>query len=322
MDTEQKVAAGLIAARAVHFGACLLALGVVAFDQFIAAPALKGGSSNFAHHWRRSANRMFWLSLLFVLLSGVGWFALNAITMSGLPPRAALQPDVLKVVLTETHFGRLWELRDVLWIATVLAGGLLFERARGFALLVLTLVLAGSLAWAGHGTEGNPSGWHLAADLVHLVIGALWPVGLLPFLVLLAKLRKWEGPERWDVIAAVTRRFSATSLASVIVLTATGLINSLYLVGSPAHLFTTDYGKALTTKLAIFLVMIALGAMNLLRWKPRLSAAPDERAAQVAARLQRNVAIEIALGAIVVLVVGLLGLLPPAIDAITHHHHH
>jgi putative copper export protein len=257
-----------------------------------------------------------------VLLSGAGWFALNAITMSGLSPREAMQTEILKVVLTDTHFGKLWELRGALWIMTAFAAILLPARARRLALLCLTGALAGSLAWAGHGTEGNPAGWHLGADVVHLLIGGLWPAGLLPFLLLLTALRKSEGPEKWTAIAAVTRRFSAMSLASVILLSATGLINSLYLVGSPSHLLTTDYGKALTTKLVIFLMMIGLGAINLLRWKPRLSAAPDARAAHVAARLKRNVAIEFALGAIILVLVGLLGILPPAIDAMAHHHHH
>ena len=346
MDTGQQIAAGLIAARAVHFGACLLALGVVAFDQLIAGPGLRGVSSDFWHLWSRSANRMLGLSLAFALISGAAWLALNAITMSGLSPSEALQPEVLKVVLSDTHFGKLWELRGILWIATIvalrggfttrlagpLAGrslpvqralkpapGLQVTRIEGSVLLVLTGSFAGSLAWAGHGADGIS---HLIADVVHLVIGAIWPVGLLPFLLLLNRLRKSDGAEKWNAIATITRRFSATSLACVILLSTTGLINSLYLVGSPSQLLTTDYGKALTAKLAIFLVMIGLGAINLLKCRPGLCAIPDARASLFAARLQRNVAIELALGAILFIAVGLLGILPPAIDAMAHHHHH
>lgn len=289
--------------------------------------------------------RMAGWSLALAMISGAGWFALNAISMSGLSPREALQPDVLRVVLTDTHFGKLWEIRALLWIGALiaivvsrfaprhsrltpplLAATALGEKPRSFRgnlpLLLATAALAGSLAWAGHGMDGNAPKVHMIADVFHILVGGLWPAGLLPFGLLLSQLRRADRSWKWHAIASATRRFSMTSLISVVLLAGTGLINSLFLIGSPSDVVTTPYGKTLAAKVTVFLAMVALGALNLLRWKPRLSPTGDDRTAHATARLRLNVALELALGAIVLLLVGLLGILPPAIDAIAHARHH
>lgn len=323
MDTETQLNAWLVAARAVHFGACLLLFGTAAFDRWVAAPAMRDEALCAATRWDRTRGRIIGWSLTFALISGVGWFALNAITMSGLAAREALQPDVLRIVLTETHFGRLWAIRGALWVVTLIAIVVAQVRTRSRAALLLASgALSASLAWAGHGTEGNVPGVHLAADALHILIGGLWPAGLLPFGLLLAQVRHTEGSGKWQAIARVTRRFSAVSLLSVAALAATGVINSLFLIGAWSDLFVTPYGKMLAAKVLVFLVMVALGALNLLRWKPRLSVAGSDRAAHAVSRLRLNVTLELVLGAIVFVLVGVLGILPPAIDAIAHAHHH
>jgi len=65
------------------------------------------------------------------------------------------------------------------------------------------------------------------------------------------------------------------SLIVVGVLCVTGLVNSLFLVGSVSSLSTTDYGRWLVVKVVLFIVMIGLGAMNFKRWKPRLAEANE-----------------------------------------------
>ena len=72
--------------------------------------------------------------------------------------------------------------------------------------------------------------------------------------------------------------------------------------------------------------MLALGAMNLLRLKkPRLALVPDgtgELLDGTACRLKWNVFWELMLAAGIMAAVGLLGILPPALHALAHQHHH
>ena len=133
---------------------------------------------------------------------------------------------------------------------------------------VFSGVLLGSLAWAGHGQESSP--WHLSADVLHLLVAGLWPSGLLPLALVLKKLRPSTALAQGQILATLVRRFSALSLASVSLLTLTGLANSWYLVGSFSNLTQPAYGRWLMTKLILFGVIITFGAINLLRLKPRI----------------------------------------------------
>jgi putative copper resistance protein D len=96
-----------------------------------------------------------------------------------------------------------------------------------------------------------------------------------------------------------------------------GLINSWFLIGVTnwRALFTTAYGFALLIKLVLFALMLVLAAMNRFRWAPRLRhGLENERHPSTLASLRElktSLSIEIALAALVLLAVGVLGTLPP-----------
>jgi putative copper resistance protein D len=307
-----------VLARAVHFSACLLLFGIFAFDRFVAVAAV-AKSAAAARAWEGYVRWFSLLTVPVILASGAAWFALVAITMSG----QALSTDLARLVWTQTQFGTVCHWRLLFWLlAAIGAGGLAFCRpgtARRKICLWLELffagLLLGSLAWAGHGQEGPGAGWHLLADVTHLLAAGLWPTGLLPFALLLLKLRRAPEATRVLALTALVRRFSALSLGTVALLAATGFVNGWFLVGSWANLFEQPYGRWLLVKISLFLGAVALGAVNLLRLKPRLlvekSSAPGAEAA--AARLQFNVWLELALATLIIVVVAILGLLPPAI---------
>lgn len=308
---------GLVLTRAVHFGACLLFFGIFAFDRFIAVAIPQKGGTEIGSYWL-SQIRFFNLLLLpVVLFSGMAWFALVAMTMSGEP----LGWEVLQTVWTQTEFGTVCKIRLVLWLAGVVATALFFFFKSSLASqigwiwlqLVVGALLLGSLAWAGHGLESSP--WHLYADVLHLLVAGFWPAGLLPFALLLRKLRQTSEVTDWISLAALVRRFSAMSLGGVALLALTGLVNGSYLVGSFSNLFQQTYGRWLLAKIIFFGVAVAIGAVNLLRLKPRLLAenAPLQTAEAAATQLQFNVRLELVLAMIIVVVVAILGILPPAI---------
>jgi putative copper resistance protein D len=80
----------------------------------------------------------------------------------------------------------------------------------------------------------------------------------------------------------------------------------------------------LLLKIALFLGMVTIAAVNRLRLTPRLVASASARGARDASRqLRRNVAIEIAAGTIILAVVTVLGVTPPGIEqTMPHAHHH
>jgi putative copper resistance protein D len=185
--------------------------------------------------------------------------------------------------------------------------------------------LVGLLAWGGHaaGGAGAEGIVYPAADFLHLTAAAAWVGALLPLALLLGR----AGRDASSIAIArdATLRFSVLGLASVATLMVTGLINAFYLVGSIAALLDTGYGRLLMAKVALFLVMVAVAAINRFRLTPEL--VPDATLAparHVLRRLRRNAVIEIVLGAIIIAIVAKLGVTPPAFEQETmpHTHHH
>lgn len=298
----------IVLARAFHFGACLLFFSIFAFDRFVAVAS--GLQPEAINRWR-SRSRLLALALLAVILiSGLAWFILVAVQMGG-----QLQFEILKTVWAQTQFGTVWEIRLVVWLVATFAAALACVLKPGAALaktlawLELSLggLLLGSLAWAGHGQE--TSNWHLFADVLHLLAAGFWPAGLLPFALLLRQLRHTPEPGHWNQVALLVRRFSAISIGIVVVLAITGWVNGWYLVGSFANLVQQPYGRWLLAKIILFILAVAIGAVNLLRLKPRLIA---ERPGTTASRLQFNVWLELLISALIVGIVAVLGIMPPA----------
>lgn len=309
----------LVLTRAVHFSACLLFFGVFAFDRFVAASIFANGEREAVGYWKARV-KMFGVILPpIILLSGIAWFVFVTAAMSGLPFRHAIEPKILGTVWHQTQFGIVWKWRLIFWLASVFAASLCFfktpppiRKSPAWIQYCCGGLLLGSLAWAGHGQEDGP--WHLLADVLHLLVAGLWPAGLLPFALLLRKLRRTSGVTDWVSIGALVRRFSALSLGSVALLAATGLANSWFLVGSLANLFGQPYGRWLLAKIIFFCAAVAIGGVNLLRLKPCLPAesTPLPKAETTAAQLQFNVQMELILGTAIVVVVAVLGILPPA----------
>jgi putative copper resistance protein D len=103
-------------------------------------------------------------------------------------------------------------------------------------------------------------------------------------------------------------------LAAVLLLVATGAINSWFLVGSVDRLITTPYGGLLSAKLALFAGMVGLAAGNRLRHVPALarglSEGEDPRI--VLHRLRGHITAELILGVFVLAAVAAMGAISPA----------
>jgi len=312
----------LIVARAVHFAATVLATGTLFFAVLVSEPAFRRAKAN-AHLVATLRLRFACIvcfSLALGVFSGVAWLILTAESMSGQPLAEIWSQGVLWTVLSETNFGNDWLVRFVL--ACLL--GVLFARSgndsgrTGAALVILAAAFVGSLAWAGHaiGAQGIEGFVHPAADILHLIAAAAWVGALIPLAMFLTAA---NDESALPVARRATLRFSALGVVSVATLLVTGIVNSWYLVGSIDGLTGTEYGRLLQIKIALFLGMVALAAINRFHLTPAIASAASVPMAQQAIRqLRRNAAIEVTGGAVVIAIVAALGTLPPA----SHAHHH
>jgi putative copper resistance protein D len=176
-----------------------------------------------------------------------------------------------------------------------------------FILWLLSVVLLVSLAWISHAAAARVQPLGLFGDALHLCAAGVWIGGLAPLAIFLAHEPVFSSDKK---VVLVLERFSTLSLCCVSVLIVSGISNSWLLVGSIHALFTTPYGRLLLVKLALFGILIGLGARNRLTIKTKLLRA--QTSSNLLPQLRRNVICEICLGAVVIAIVACLGATPPA----------
>jgi putative copper resistance protein D len=291
----------LVLARAFHIGSALLLVSLFFFQHVI----LRGnfpegdGRGDLARWFRRWTVGAFFIQLL----SGACWFWIVAANLNDTSLPGALDPGLLRPVLEQTQFGELWFLRTIL---ALLLGIVLLFPEKGRGRLGLDLIVSGllllSLAWAGHAAAGtNHRNLHIGVDAAHLAIAAVWPIGLAPLALLLLSGAKEE-------LIAPLRRFSGISLFAVMLLLATGIANALFFFPNFESLFTTTYGQLLLGKIALFLLMVGLSAMNRYSFLPDLIRGSSSSALD---RMRRSVLAETVFCFLVLLIVGAMGMTPP-----------
>src|SRR5205814_7753766 len=135
---------------------------------------------------------------------------------------------------------------------------------------------------------------HLLADALHVLAAAAW-IGGLPALVLLLREVQRRPTVTWVCCAeTAVRRFSILGIISVATLLVTGTINAWILVGSFEALLVTEYGRILTLKTVVFVVMLAFAGFNRFWLTPQLvSTTKNQRQVEALRRLTRNSAIDI-----------------------------
>ena len=314
----------LILIRWLHLSASMLLAGLFLFEAVIVVPAARKPSADIGHLLGRihqlTCRTASW-TLLVALMSWLGWSWLVASTMTGDDLIECLQSGDWLTVLIGTQFGHMCLFRVIvslvfaiiLWVMARTSGRRSFLQTTLVGLSVIELV---SLAWAGHAAASSgPFGIvHLLGDALHLFTSAFWPGALVPLAAFLFLLLKSSQVEAIGLVPPVVRRFSASSLIAVAGMALTGLLNSIFMVGSFRALLTSAYGQILVSKLILFFAMVGFGAWNLFLLKPRIAVElPTVNLAQNSAvhLLLRNVLWEIGLGTLVILIVGLLGITPP-----------
>jgi putative copper export protein len=154
---------------------------------------------------------------------------------------------------------------------SVMAAGLLLmalglsRGPRRLALLGVALTVCGPTL-TGH-TSTHPQRALLAPLLsLHVLLAAFWTGSLWPLLLTL----RFEPPERAMI---ALRRFSLWALWLVPCIAVAGLTMFVLLIDGPAAL-QRPYGILVIAKLALFVALLALAALNRWRYTPALLSAP------------------------------------------------
>ncbi|HET9159146.1 MAG TPA: copper homeostasis membrane protein CopD [Caulobacteraceae bacterium] len=270
-------------ARAIHYGALTGLFGLCLFRQY-------GPTLAWSRPWGLGLS-------LAALASGVAWFVLKTADLAG-----ALGWSDLAAVGLQTGFGNVWIVRMVLTLGLVGLCSAAAPPARTMS--VLSGVVLMTIALTGH-TQIHDD-WrgsvHVISDAIHLAGAGAWLGGLIGLSRLFARV------EDRTRLAFTVERFSAVARIAVAALVLSGLVNAFMVIGRYDNLLASQYVRQLLVKLAFVGGMLLLALINRFALTPRLAAADDGRAVRA---LRRNVLIEQALGVLVLLSVGWLGMSDP-----------
>jgi copper resistance protein D len=283
--------------RFAHFLAAMLAFGMSAYLRAYAPERLRLALSS-------AARRVALIASLVALITAIAWLTLESAAMAD-DWSAALDPEAIAAVLTDTAFGHAWSLH--LALATALVAVVAFgPRARWGPTALASAALLASLGLVGHATMqiGVEGVVHRANHAVHLLAAGAWIGGLVPFALC---LRAYERDDlRRDTVRAMAA-FSFWGQLIVAAIVLTGVVNIALTSHHPPLPPTTPYRALLVAKLVIVAIMISLALVNRFVLAPRL-----KTSANALATLRATSLAEIALGCVVVALVSVFALLDPA----------
>ena len=268
------------------FLCAFLAAGAIGF-RLAVLPRLLGGADGYARDFGRAAARRA------ALLGLLGTAGTTILAVKSLVEAAARRNLPLGAALAEPRNGLLFALLALAFLGFALAAG---GRGMGWALAAIAVLIRPLRALF----FGEPA---RIVNPVHELAAGLW-IGTLLVMVVVgisAALRGRLSPtERGEVVTRMVHGFSPLAQLSVGLLLTFGVITAWRHLKRLDALWTTPYGTVLIVKLVLVAGVLALGAWNWRRQKPRLG---TEAAA---ANLKRSALAELLLAAVVLAVTSVL----------------
>lgn len=211
----------------------------------------------------------------------------------------------IRDVLLETTVGRGWAIQ-VAAALLLLPALVLSPRRAHIAVATASGLLLASLAFSGHATmqEGWIGAAHRFNDMVHVLSGGAWIGALVPVVLVLGRLRQAE----WRRAAQTAlMRFSSAGHAAVALVIASGVVNTVLVLGRLPADWTSPYQALLALKIILVMVLTGLALINRYVFVPRMRT----REAGAISAIWQGTLTEIGLGIVVLGLVAWFGMLEP-----------
>jgi copper resistance protein D len=234
-------------------------------------------------------------------LAAIAWLPCDAATIAG-SWGGAIDPGFLGKLAFGTSAGLAWVARCILSFLAILILRSWIGRAR---IPVAGASLA-SLSLSGHTAlqSGSLGLIHVVNDAVHLLAGSFWlgSLFLLPGCLALLQV-----PELYKEAGVTLQRFSTIGHAAVALVLLTGIINSILTLQQWPTKLNSPYVALLAFKILLVVGMAGLALINRYVLVPKMR---TNRATAIA-RIRLGTWSELALGAGVLTLVAIIGVLDP-----------
>jgi copper transport protein len=255
-------------ARSVTLWSSVFLAGLVAFTILVWLPVSRRYDDASAPGYEETGAgllmvRLAWVLFSFLVLAGLIELSLYAVTGSG----ERFSPALLWEAISGTRVGTIWIARWVFAFATaVVLGWALREGKRSYTWISLGLgcVMLMTVTQLSHAAAESRF-LPFVADWLHVIAASVWMGGLLGFSALLmGPLRTLPAEGRTRLLGKAVPRFSGVAAVAVTILLASGIYASFLHLPSFSALIGTAYGRALLMKLGLVVLMLGVGAVNLM----------------------------------------------------------
>jgi putative copper export protein/methionine-rich copper-binding protein CopC len=262
-------AIGSILSRWLSFVACFLLIGVVTFRFVVLKRMSPTGNDLFTHIASTNA------ATLGIAASVAGLFA----AMLKLMRESSDMPDAS---IASMMFDSTWGWSLVLQIIGVVIAGIALvlvhrpgesQKRYWNAALAGAILVALSPSLSAHAGASKLALIAIPTDMLHVVVGGAW-LGTLTVIVIVgisAALKTPDALRPGARVAEMINVFSPLALTCGAAIVLTGIGSAFIELPSVTSLWTTPYGVVLLLKLLFVALLLAAGAWNWQRMKPRLT---------------------------------------------------
>jgi len=202
--------------------------------------------------------------ILLLICSSLVLLAFRAAEMSGSELAGSLA--FISPVLFKTHYGSVWIIRTgaLLVLCACWWSGKSKESQLKYAIVMFmaACVVAAGRSATGHAADSGDFTTPEFFDWIHIMSASIWAGGLIAITTAVMPALVKRPEQRNKVVSAIALRFTTVALVSVLLILVSGIFNTWYEIGSLQALIDSPYGRFVTAKIIIMMMLIALGATN------------------------------------------------------------
>jgi putative copper export protein len=295
-----------VALRWVNFVAVLLCIGGVFYQALL--DRVRSTAADPAAWYTtmvQAARRLALIGAGLGLLLLVPRLLVQSVALQG--SARGFDPGSLFAMIRETNFGRGWLFQLVGLIGFLIAvliarPGMLLNWGVGG---VAALFLATAPALSGHAAATQGSLLVAGEDIVHVLAAGSW-LGTLAYVLLAATRSALRPPDEQAAtsLSVLVRTFSPLALICASILLLTGVLSAVSHLSGVSDLWASSYGRALSIKVLVVLLVLSAGFYNWRRVRPALGTTT------ATLRFQRSATVELALAVVVIGLTAVLVALP------------
>jgi copper transport protein len=301
-----------VVSRWLTLMATILLAGSVLFRTVVVRPTLRRLASAEAHRLSgpsgRALARVSRVAAVGLLLGLALELGINIAVLSAGPGLMAATRGA-EAILTGTKLGWSLLIRGGLAVMLLVLAAARDRRASEPVAALAAAALPAGLTLASHASGAGIGA--AVADWLHALAACVWIGGLAGLLVV---LRAASGGDRSLLSRALVPRFSTVAAGGFGVVLLTGTLGVWFHASDVAAALATPYGRTLAVKVVLVAVLVGLGALSRFIVRPRL--AGDTGTGTLLQGFLRLSNSEVVVGAVILLVVAMLSLTPPATSVV------